>query len=273
MFAQMGGVMAERVTDLRDIGKRVTAHLVGRARARRPHARASRRCSSPRTSRPPTPPGLDPSLVVALVTEKGGSTSHTAIIARQLGIPCIVGVAGALDLPDGDLVLVDGVSGEVRWARTRPRRTRGWPPTSRRARRWPGGPAPAATARRHPGQAAGQRADGASARHGRRRRRPRAWACSAPSCASSAARTSRASRSRPTSTPRCSRLRRRPVRRAAHPRRRLGQAARLRHPAGRGEPGARRPRSAARLRNPGLLDRQLDGDRRGRARAPAPSPG
>ena len=42
--------------------------------------------------------GLDPAFVLALVTQKGGATSHTAIIARQLGIPCVVGVAGALDL-------------------------------------------------------------------------------------------------------------------------------------------------------------------------------
>ena len=51
--------------------------------------------------------GLDPALVLALVTERGGATSHTAIIARQLGIPCVVGVAGALGLPPGGHVLVD----------------------------------------------------------------------------------------------------------------------------------------------------------------------
>src|SRR4051794_41766172 len=45
--------------------------------------------------------GLDASKVVALVTEKGGPTSHTAIIARQLGIPCVVGVAGARELSAG----------------------------------------------------------------------------------------------------------------------------------------------------------------------------
>ena len=57
--------------------------------------------------------GLDPTVVLALVTERGGATSHTAIIARQLGIPCVVGVAGALDLAAGALVLVDGSSGAV----------------------------------------------------------------------------------------------------------------------------------------------------------------
>jgi phosphoenolpyruvate-protein phosphotransferase (PTS system enzyme I) len=57
--------------------------------------------------------GLDAATVVALVTEKGGPTSHTAIIARQLGIPCVVGVAGLLELRDGTPVLVDGTTGEV----------------------------------------------------------------------------------------------------------------------------------------------------------------
>ncbi len=57
--------------------------------------------------------GLDATTVVALLTEKGGPTSHTAIIARQLGIPCVVGVSGLLALREGTPVLVDGTTGEV----------------------------------------------------------------------------------------------------------------------------------------------------------------
>jgi phosphoenolpyruvate-protein phosphotransferase (PTS system enzyme I) len=57
--------------------------------------------------------GLDPAVILALVTERGGATSHTAIIARQLAIPCVVGVAGCLDLPAGTNVLVDGAAGTV----------------------------------------------------------------------------------------------------------------------------------------------------------------
>ena len=57
--------------------------------------------------------GLDPRTVLALVTERGGPTSHTAIIARQLGIPCVVACEGAETLPDGALVLVDGATGAV----------------------------------------------------------------------------------------------------------------------------------------------------------------
>jgi phosphotransferase system enzyme I (PtsI) len=57
--------------------------------------------------------GLDPSTVVALATRRGGPTSHTAIIARQLGIPCVVAVAGLEAVPVGVPVLVDGGTGEV----------------------------------------------------------------------------------------------------------------------------------------------------------------
>ena len=51
--------------------------------------------------------------MLALVTERGGSTSHTAIIARQLGIPCVVGVAGAQEIPAGTRLLVDGAVGSI----------------------------------------------------------------------------------------------------------------------------------------------------------------
>src|SRR5262249_48857260 len=56
---------------------------------------------------------LDPRVVLALVTERGGPTSHTAIIARQLAIPCVVGCAGAMGLAAGTQALVDGVAGPV----------------------------------------------------------------------------------------------------------------------------------------------------------------
>ncbi len=52
-------------------------------------------------------------LAGAVVTEQGGLLCHTAVIARELGIPGIVGVAGALDIPDGSRVEVDPVAGTV----------------------------------------------------------------------------------------------------------------------------------------------------------------
>ena len=112
LFAQLGGLMAERVTDLRDIGKRITAHLVGEPEPGVPTPGEPSVLVAEDLA-PSDTAGLDPHLVIALVTEKGGSTSHTAIISRQLGIPCVVGVAGALGLHNGTVVLVDGTSGVI----------------------------------------------------------------------------------------------------------------------------------------------------------------
>ncbi|MBM7518540.1 putative PEP-binding protein [Nocardioides nitrophenolicus] len=112
VFTGMGGLMAERVTDLRDIRGRIVARLVG--------------VPEPGVSLPATPTvlvasdlapadtaGLDPRTVIALVTERGGPTSHTAIIARQLAIPCVVGAAGIVAAAAGRRLLVDGGTGVI----------------------------------------------------------------------------------------------------------------------------------------------------------------
>jgi phosphotransferase system enzyme I (PtsI) len=57
--------------------------------------------------------GLDATRCLAIITEKGGPTSHTAIIARSLGIPAIVGVPGVSAIADETLLLVDGATGEL----------------------------------------------------------------------------------------------------------------------------------------------------------------
>jgi pyruvate,water dikinase len=65
---------------------------------------------------PSTDPGWTPLFITAagLVMEKGGAMSHGAVIAREYGIPAVVGVAGALErIRTGDLIEVDGVSGRV----------------------------------------------------------------------------------------------------------------------------------------------------------------
>jgi phosphohistidine swiveling domain-containing protein len=50
----------------------------------------------------------------AIVVERGSLLSHSAIVARELGIPCVVGLKGALDwIADGEIVEVDGGSGRV----------------------------------------------------------------------------------------------------------------------------------------------------------------
>ena len=112
MFTQAGGLMAERVTDLRDIDKRVTARLVGEDESGVPHPQIASVLIAMDLA-PADTAGLDADLVIALVTERGGPTSHTAIIARQLGIPCVVGVPGAGEVAPGTMVLVDGTSGRV----------------------------------------------------------------------------------------------------------------------------------------------------------------
>lgn len=57
---------------------------------------------------------LDRENVLAIVTEIGGSTSHSAIIARSYGIPAILGVEKAMDrFTQGETVIVDALTGEV----------------------------------------------------------------------------------------------------------------------------------------------------------------
>jgi phosphohistidine swiveling domain-containing protein len=54
--------------------------------------------------------------VAGVVAELGGSTSHLASLARERGIPMVLGVRNATaTIPDGAQVAVDGVAGIVRW--------------------------------------------------------------------------------------------------------------------------------------------------------------
>jgi phosphotransferase system enzyme I (PtsI) len=57
--------------------------------------------------------GLDPQQVLAIVTERGGPTSHTAVLAKALGIPAVVGCPGVASLRSGQHVIVDGGAGAV----------------------------------------------------------------------------------------------------------------------------------------------------------------
>ena len=112
VFTQMGGLMAERATDLRDIERRLVAWIVGEPEPGVPTP--SEPCVLlAEDLAPADTAGLDPELVLALATERGGPTSHTAIIARQLGIPCVVGVAELLQVAPGAALLVDGTLGTV----------------------------------------------------------------------------------------------------------------------------------------------------------------
>ncbi|NEE02747.1 phosphoenolpyruvate--protein phosphotransferase [Phytoactinopolyspora halotolerans] len=94
----VGGYLAERVTDLRDVRDRVVAHLLG---APQPGVPELHRPSVlvAHDLAPADTVGLSPATVLAIVTEAGGPTSHTAILAAQLGIPAVVGVA-RVEQPD-----------------------------------------------------------------------------------------------------------------------------------------------------------------------------
>jgi phosphotransferase system enzyme I (PtsI) len=112
MFRNAGGLMAERVTDLRDIRSRVVADLTGQPEPGVPTPDVPSVLLSDDLA-PADTAGLDPRRILAIATTLGGPTSHTAIIARQLAIPCVVAVDGLDDVPAGATALVDGTTGEV----------------------------------------------------------------------------------------------------------------------------------------------------------------
>lgn len=113
-FEKLGGLMAERTTDLKDIRDRVMAEILGQPEPGVPQPTSPIVLLAPDLA-PADTAGLDPSLVIALVTQFGGPTSHTAIIARQLGIPCVVAVGELEKVADGTPIVVDGTTGVIRW--------------------------------------------------------------------------------------------------------------------------------------------------------------
>jgi phosphotransferase system enzyme I (PtsI) len=112
MLHNLGGYMAERATDVLDVRARIVAELRG---VPAPGIPAS---STPfvlvaEDLAPADTATLDPNKVLALVTAGGGPQSHTAIIARSLGLPAVVAAVGVDDLPDGTEVYVDGAAGLI----------------------------------------------------------------------------------------------------------------------------------------------------------------
>lgn len=132
-LAELGGYLAERQTDLDDVRDRIVAELLGvpaRAVPERDHPFVL----VARDLAPADTVSLKPELVLGFVTERGGPTSHTAILAHSLGIPAVVNCDGAKELADDTTVLVDGASGEVLVDPT--------PESARGARRQPVGEGP-----------------------------------------------------------------------------------------------------------------------------------
>ena len=112
MFSAAGGYLAERVTDLRDIRDRAVARLMGLEDPGVPEL--TEPCVIvAHDLAPAETAGLQRDLVMAIVTESGGPTSHTAILAAQMGIPAVVQLPRAVAIEVGTILAVDGATGEV----------------------------------------------------------------------------------------------------------------------------------------------------------------
>ena len=112
MLISLGGMMAERATDLSDVSQRVVARLRGVEAPGVPQ-RDEPFVLVADDLAPADTALLELDKVLALVTRQGGPTSHTAILARSKAIPAIMGVAEALDLADDTLVIVDAGAGMI----------------------------------------------------------------------------------------------------------------------------------------------------------------
>lgn len=112
-------VLAGRATDLRDVGHRVLA-LIDPAFARPTPAEVPPGTILIADDLTPTDTaGLDPERIAGLVTAQGGPTSHTAILARTLGLPAVVGAGAALArLPEDGEAIIDGSTGRLYLAPT-----------------------------------------------------------------------------------------------------------------------------------------------------------
>ncbi|MGW6061236.1 phosphoenolpyruvate--protein phosphotransferase [Streptomyces sp. NPDC055189] len=112
LLAGAGEYMAGRVADLDDVRNRIVARLLGVPMpgvpdSDEPYVLIARDLAPADTAL------LDPALVLGFVTEEGGPTSHSAILARALGVPAIVALPGAGELAEGTVVAVDGSTGEI----------------------------------------------------------------------------------------------------------------------------------------------------------------
>lgn len=114
MFASMGDeLMQQRATDMRDIKTRMQKVLLG-IRSVDIAALPAGSILVAKDLTPSMTAGINPEHVTGIVTELGGRTSHSAILARALEIPAAVAVNGLLDqVKDGDFVVLDGDGGQV----------------------------------------------------------------------------------------------------------------------------------------------------------------
>ena len=105
--------MQERAADIRDVSKRILAHLLG-VKVPSPATIKDEVIIVAADLTPSDTAQLNRQYVKAFVTDIGGRTSHSAIMARSLEIPAIVGTKEVTSIAkDGDIIIVDGLAGDV----------------------------------------------------------------------------------------------------------------------------------------------------------------
>ena len=114
MFESMDNeYMKERAADIRDVTKRVLAHLLG-VNVSNPSLISEEVVIIAEDLTPSDTAQLNRKFVKGFTTDIGGRTSHSAIMARSMEIPAVVGTKTVMeDIQNGVLVIVDGLDGEV----------------------------------------------------------------------------------------------------------------------------------------------------------------
>ena len=114
MFSAMDDAyMQARAADVRDISDRIIANLMGTAAAQNTSSEKVIICADDLA--PSETVSLDKDKVLAFVTGHGSSNSHTAILARNMNIPAVIGVGSDFlkEVQDGTEAIVDGFTGEI----------------------------------------------------------------------------------------------------------------------------------------------------------------
>ncbi|MGY3724786.1 phosphoenolpyruvate--protein phosphotransferase [Granulicatella balaenopterae] len=115
IFASMedNPYMQERAADIRDVAERILANLLG-VKVPSPATIKEEVIVVAKDLTPSDTAQLNRKYVKAFVTDIGGRTSHSAIMARSLEIPAIVGTKEVTELAkDGDIIIIDGLEGKV----------------------------------------------------------------------------------------------------------------------------------------------------------------
>ena len=113
-FKRMGNeVFEQKANDIIDLERRVLGHLMGEEKSRLAQLDAPAVVVAHELT-PSQAAAMDRSKVIAIVTDLGGRTGHTSIVARALGLPSVVGCQRcSTEVEDGDEMIVDGNEGVV----------------------------------------------------------------------------------------------------------------------------------------------------------------